>query len=191
MIAARLLTLALSTPEAPPPEIPPRAEQVAAAVLAAPEELRAGARVLAYGEDGDLEVARDGDNHLVCLADDPKKEGFHVACYHRELEPYMARGRELRAEGLRGMANREKRWAEIDAGELEMPKAPRALYALHGETYDPETKAITERYLRWVIFTPYATEKSTGLSPKASPGAPWIMFPGTAGAHIMINPPKE
>jgi len=37
------------------------------------------------------------------------------------------------------------------------------------------------------LATPY---RPTGLSTKASEGAPWLMAPGTAGAHIMINPPR-
>ena len=36
-----------------------------------------------------------------------------------------------------------------------------------------------------------ATPESTGLSTSpGAPGAPWLMYPGTPGAHIMINPPK-
>ena len=44
----------------------------------------------------------------------------------------------------------------------------------------------------WSVYTPYATEESTGLpaSPQA-PGAPWIMRPGTASSHIMVVQPRE
>lgn len=183
-----LLTAALVG--AAPSDIPPLDAQVAAARLAAPEDRRAEARVLAYAEDGRLVVARQGENDLVCLADDPKKSGFQAACYHRDLEPYMARGRELRAEGIEGQSNRQKRWDEVEAGALPFPKGPRTLYVLHGASYDAAKGEVREPYLRWVIFTPHATPESTGLSTAASPGAPWIMFPGTPGAHIMINPPK-
>jgi len=57
---------------------------------------------------------------------------------------------------------------------------------------DAETLAeIVEPYLRYVVYTPYATAESTGLPlDPPGPGGPWIMFPGTAGAHIMISPPK-
>jgi hypothetical protein len=41
-----------------------------------------------------------------------------------------------------------------------------------------------------VVYVPYATPESTGLS--TTPGtAPWLMYPGTPGAHIMISPPKK
>ena len=36
-------------------------------------------------------------NEMVCLADDPKQDGFSAACYHKDLDPFMGRGRELKA----------------------------------------------------------------------------------------------
>ena len=49
-------------------------------------------------------------------------------------------------------------------------------------------KVIGAKY-RYVVYVPFATQETTGLSlaPNA-PGHPWLMFPGTAGAHIMISP---
>ena len=38
-------------------------------------------------------------NKLICISDDPVKEGFNCVCYHKDLEPFMARGRALKAEG--------------------------------------------------------------------------------------------
>src|SRR5688572_15143318 len=76
--------------------------QVAAAVAAAPAELRDGAGVLGYHEKGKLVTLREGKNDMVCLAPDPARADFHVACYHKALEPFMARGRSLRAEGVKG-----------------------------------------------------------------------------------------
>lgn len=166
-------------------------EQIASALLAAPEDRRDGARVLGYTSAGTLVQLRPGTNDLVCLADDPKLEGFSAACYHRDLEPYMARGRALAAAGKDREASLKMRWAEIDAGKLEIPRSPRTLYVLRGKAYDPKAGTVDEAYLRWVIYTPYATSESTGLPTSAPPGAPWIMFPGTAGAHIMIMPAQS
>ena len=36
---------------------------------------------------------------MACLANSPGVDRWHVACYHRSLEPFMARGHELRAAG--------------------------------------------------------------------------------------------
>jgi hypothetical protein len=171
-------------------EIPPAAEQIAAAVLAAPKEKRDGAAVLGYDAAGKLVTLREGKNELICLADDPKVEAVSVACYHKDLEPFMARGRELEAEGAKGQDRHKQRWKEVDEGKVKMPREPRMLYVMTGKSYDAATGAIVDSYLRWVIYTPYATPESTGLTTK--PGTePWLMYPGTAGAHIMISPPKK
>jgi hypothetical protein len=172
-------------------DVPPAPVQIASAVLAAPEELRAGAEVLGYNEEGKLVTLREGKNELICLASDPRQESFSVACYHRDLEPYMARGRELSAEHVTGKERYDIRWKEIGAGKLSMPREPRTLYVLNGSGYDAATGKVSDSYLRWVIYVPYATAESTGLSTKPAENAPWLMYPGTAGAHIMINPAKK
>jgi hypothetical protein len=170
---------------------PPAADQIAAAVLAAPKEYRDAAAILGYNAQGALVTLRQGSNEMICLADDPSKESFSVACYHRDLEPYMARGRELVAQGVTGKERNVVRWKEIEEGKLAMPREPRTLYVLTGKSFDARTGKVTDSYLRWVIYVPFATPESTGLSTRPSDNAPWLMFGGTAGAHIMINPRKE
>jgi hypothetical protein len=167
-------------------------DQIASAIQAAPEELRAGAGVLGYGADGKLTTLRKGTNELICLADDPKDTRFSAACYHKDLEPYMARGRELEAQGIKGNERNEKyRWKEVKEGKLSMPKEPRMLYVLSGKGYDAASGKVIEGSLRWVVYVPFATAESTGLSTKAKRGEPWLMDAGTPGAHIMISPPAK
>jgi len=165
-------------------------EQIASAVLAAPEERRTGAAVLGYDGQGKLTTLRKGSNDLICLADKPSDNRFSVACYHKDLEPFMARGRELEAQGITGSERNEKyRWKEIRDGKLSMPREPRMLYVLSGKGYDVASGTVTNGSLRWVIYFPFATAESTGLSTKPKKGEPWLMDAGTAGAHIMISPP--
>jgi hypothetical protein len=171
--------------------IPSPEEQIAAAVLAAPADLREGAAVLGYNPQGELVTLRQGRNELICLANDPAKTSFSVACYHKDLEPYMARGRELAAQKVTGTKRNDIRWKEVADGKLSLPREPRTLYVLTGSGFDTGSGKVTDAYLRWVIYVPFATPESTGLSTKASDSAPWLMYPGTAGAHIMINPPKK
>src|SRR5690242_15907806 len=80
-----LLASAAAAADVPAPEV-----QVAAAVLAAPAELRDNAAVLGYNAQGEVVKLREGKNELICLASDPNGKRFSVACYHRDLEPYMA-----------------------------------------------------------------------------------------------------
>ncbi|MEL6543467.1 MAG: hypothetical protein AAFQ82_02505 [Myxococcota bacterium] len=164
--------------------------QIAGALKAAPEDRRAGAAVLGYDGKGSVIELREGANDLVCIADNPAREKFSAACYHKDLAAYMARGRELSAKGIGRQENLETRWKEIDAGALSMSKEPRTLYVVSGESFDEASGEVVKPYLRYVIYTPYATAQSTGLSTKGGDSVPWIMFPGTAGAHIMINPPR-
>jgi hypothetical protein len=171
-------------------DVPPADVQIAGAVLAAPAELRAGAAVIGYNAKGEQVTIREGKNEMVCLASDPAKTAFNVACYHKDLEPFMARGRELNAQKITGAKRTETRFKEIEEGKLPMPREPRTLYVLTGSSFVPATGKVENSYLRWVIYVPFATAESTGLSTKASEGAPWLMAPGTAGAHIMINPPR-
>lgn len=186
-----LVTTALGQAPAPAPAaIPAPDVQIAAAVLAAPPERRAGATVLGYDPKGVVVTLRAGTNDLVCLADDPQKPKLSVACYHKDLEPFMARGRELAAKGVTGEERENTRWKEIDAGTLKMPREPRTLSVLSGTSFDPATGQVADAYTRWVVYTPYATAESTGLSPIPVPGGPWIMNPGKPTAHIMISPER-
>ena len=200
MVPVLVLSLAALSAQAPPAAppaaapsvapVPPPAEQIAAAVLAAPADRRAGATVLGYDAAGKLVTLREGTNDQVCLADDPREAGIVVSCYHKDLEPFMARGRALVAESVKGPAREELRWKEIEAGTLKMPKEPRSLCVVSGASFDAAANTISEAYTRWVVYTPYATPESTGLSVTPVPGGPWLMFPGKPTAHIMINPPR-
>lgn len=187
---ALLLLAAVGQAPATPAAIPPAEAQIAAAVQAAPSDRRGGAAVLGYDAQGALVTLRAGTNDLVCLADDPKNPSFQVSCYHKDLEPFMARGRELVARGVKGEERETLRWKEIDAGTLKMPREPRTLYVLTGSGFDAATGQVADAYARWVVYTPYATAESTGLSQTPVPGGPWIMFPGKPTAHIMISPPR-
>lgn len=172
-------------------KIPPPDIQIKMAVLAAPEEKRAGAMVYGYDAQEKLVVLRKGTNEMVCLGDNPKYKGFSAACYHKDLEPYMARGRELRASGMSEDKATQTRDAEVKAGKLKMTSRQASLYVLSADEADCDytNGTVKNGYLRSVIYIPYATSESTGLPLKpAAPGMPWIMFPGTPRAHIMINP---
>ncbi len=173
----------------------PSAEiQIKTALLAAPQEQRENATIMGYSPKGELVVLRKGTNGMICLADDPAQKGFSAACYHQDLDPFMARGRELKKEGKSSKEIFDMREQEVKSGKLKMPKQPATLYVYSAsdDKYNPSTGDIQDGYLRYVIYIPYATAESTGLPLKPEfPGQPWIMDPGTHRAHIMINPPKN
>lgn len=189
---ALLVALAAVTPgveaQAAGPLLP-EARQVELAVTALPAEFQASATVLGYRQaGGELVQLRGGDGPFVCLADDPTDTRFHVPCYHRDLEPFMRRGREIRAAG-QGDRVDPLRFAEIDAGTLPMP-AMAALYSRNAAPgqWDPATGEIRTESRLHVIYVPGATAESTGLPIRPRADGPWLMDPGTPKAHVMFTP---
>ena len=161
---------------------------IAEALSALPEPLRDGAAVMAY-RGGELVMVLRGSNAMICLGDDPSREGWHVACYQKDLEPFMARGRELRAQGVTERPEIDKaRLAEIESGKLEFPDGPATLYSLFAEedAFNATTGEADGAQGLYVIYVPYATEQSLGVSVVSSRERPWLMSPGKPWAHIMI-----
>lgn len=172
------------------PQILPAEVQIAAAVAPLPEEFQKSATVLGYAADSkELVTLRATSGPFICLADNPSDDRFHTACYHRALEPFMARGRALRAEGHKDDVDKIRN-SEIDEGKLEMPKHPAALYSLTGPatSLDASTGAVTGAKQLYVIYVPFATAESTGLPTKPKGSHPWLMSAGTPKAHIMFTP---
>ena len=163
---------------------------IATALMAAPEASRANCKVIGYNMAGDFVTLKEGDNEFIILADDPNKDGFSAACYHKDLEPFMARGRALKAEGKSGQDIFAIREAEMKSGELKItPGSTLHIYYGSKTEYDPETSKVDGAQLRYVVYMPWATAESTGLPEvPMAPNHPWIMNPGTHRAHIMISP---
>jgi hypothetical protein len=184
-LALALVPVAACAQDAPmPAEL-----QIRLAVQAAPEEFRDGATVQGYTADGTFTTLREGSNGLICMAPNPAREDFEVSCHHAGLEPYFEMGRELSASGVTGNDRTQARWDAFTAGQLPIPYGS-INYILTGESFDATTAEIEGAFLRWVVYTPNATPENTGITARPAPGAPWLMFPGTPGSHIMIVPPQ-
>ena len=171
-------------------EIPPAEWQVKTALMAVPSDYREGAKVYGYDENGKLVTLREGSNAYIALADNPENKNFSTAAYHKDLEPFMARGRELRAEGKEADEIFKIREQEVRDGKLPMPD--KATLCVFSGTVNAETGEIENPYVRYVFYIPFATGASTGLpTTPTPPGHAWLMDPGTHRAHIMITPPKS
>ena len=138
--------------------------QIQAAVLAAPADKRDAATVLGYAKDKEMITLRKGSNELICLADDPNQNGFSASCYHRDLSPFMDRGRALKKSGKSPKEVDDIREAEVKAGKLAMPKQPSTLYVYSAPEarYDRTSGEVKEGNFRYVVYIPYATAESTG-----------------------------
>lgn len=161
--------------------------QIAAAVLPLPDSMRPGARVLGY-RGVDLVVLREGTNEMICLADDPRVRAFQVSCYHASLEPFMEKGRALRAAGItRREAVDSARLDEVKRGRIVMPSAAilSSVFA-ENDSFDALAGPPAGATALDVLYLPYATAETTGVSEQPAPDRPWLMFPGKPWAHVML-----
>lgn len=165
--------------------------RIATALMAAPAESREDCTVIGYNMAGEFVTLKEGSNQYICIADNPEQVGFNAACYHKSLEPFMARGRALRAEGKSATEIFDIREEEAKAGNLDMGEPGSTLHIYYGAktNYNPETSEVEGAQYRYVVYMPWATSESTGLPEKPlERNHPWIMNPGTHRAHIMISP---
>lgn len=168
-----------------------KAALITTALQAVAKDKRDSCTVKGYNLKGEFVTYKMGTNEIICLADDPRKDGFSAASYHESLEPFMARGRALKKEGKDGRKIFEIREREIKSGELKMGDAGSTLHVYYGPKakYNAETGTVPEAAHRFVVYLPFATSESTGLPEMPEePNHPWIMDPGTHKAHVMIIP---
>ena len=187
LLAAALIA---ASPAAAQRALPTVDQQIATAVLALPEIMRANATVMGWKTaGGKLEVLRQGTNGMICLAQFAVEEAFHVSCYHEGMDPFMARGRELRLQGITAPPKLDSiRYAEVREGKIKMPTQA-ALYQIFGNknSWDAITGKLTDVRNLFVVYIPGATAETTGLSTAPQQTGPWLMNAGTPKAHIMFT----
>ncbi|HEV8410771.1 MAG TPA: AarF/UbiB family protein, partial [Gemmatimonadaceae bacterium] len=119
VIVALALGAGAASAQAPSP-LPTPEQQIATAVLALPAPMQAGATVMGYRTADKLETLRAGKNGMICLAQFAVEKSFHISCYQEGMEPFMARGRELRAQGMKDPKVDTVRYAEVASGKIKM-----------------------------------------------------------------------
>jgi len=159
-------------------------EQNAQAVQVLPEDLRAGATVVTYDHaTGARKVLRQGTNFIECQPRSPD-DGF-TRCYNKALAPRRDLEAKLKAEKKSDKEIQDAVASAIKVGTIKPP--PTGMMSYRG--YDKR-----ERIQRlWVMSLPGATPPSAGVSDVSQrdaalegKGLPWMMLPGTPGAHVMI-----
>lgn len=159
------------------------AEEIQKAVLPLPEDLRAGATIYTYDEHGDRKILRQGTNMVECMPKDPA-DGF-TRCSNK----VTADRRDFQAK-LKAEKKSAKEIQEAVAQATKEGKLKPAPYGVMSYRYSDDDKRIK---LLWVMSVPGATPETTGVSTASQrdaalkgKGMPWMMLPGTPGAHIMI-----
>ena len=158
------------------------AEEIAAAVLPLPDDLKAGATIYNYDPSGDRKILRAGTNGVECMP--MGKDGF-TWCYSvatRDRRDFSAK--------LRGQGKPDKEIGELTAEATKSGAIKAAPMGAMMYRYSADPKRIK---LLWVMQVPNQTPESLGVSTGSQRdaglkghGMPWMMLPGTPGAHIMI-----
>jgi hypothetical protein len=165
-------------------------QQIAEATRILPEDLRTGATVVTYdAATGARKVLRQGTNFVECQ---PKMADGFERCYHKSLASRRDLEAKLRAQKKSDEDIQKAVAAAVKDGTLPQPS--KAMMSYRG--FDK-----TDRIQNlWVMSMPNATPEAVGVSTVsqrdnalAGHGLPWMMLPGTPGAHIMIpiNPPAK
>ena len=157
--------------------------RIAEAVEILPADLRAGATVVTYDTaTGERKVLRQGTNFLECQ---PRMADGFTRCYNKALAPRRDMEAKLRAEKKSDKEVQEAIAAAVKSGALK--PAPPGMMAYRGYDKRDRIKNL------WVVSLPNATPDSVGVSTVSQrdaalegKGLPWMMLPGTPGAHIMI-----
>ncbi|MGI9204161.1 MAG: hypothetical protein ACR2Q3_09130, partial [Woeseiaceae bacterium] len=139
-------------------------------LLALPEHLREGTTV-AYFDEGNRVVLREGNNGLTCQPDDPETSGFAAWCYPKSHDAYTQRWYELAAQGKESDEVNEIIAAEIESNKLEWP-AVAVNYNLRGPSLDTAV-------LLTVVYVPFSTGESIGVTEERQFNRPWLMLAGT------------
>ncbi len=159
-------------------------QKIAEAVLPLPADLQADATVYTYDPDtGERVVLRQGTNQVECQPPNPAAE--NTICASARSGAGRDLSAKLRAEGKSGQEIQAAMAAAREAGDIPGSSFGEMMYFLRHN--DRQIK------LLWVMLVPGATPESIGVSTQnqrdnalAGHGRPWLMRPGTPGAHIMI-----
>ena len=157
--------------------------QITEAVEILPADLRAGATVVTYDPaTGERKVLRQGTNFIECQ---PRMADGFSRCYNKSLSPRRDMEAKLKAEKKSDKEVQEAIAAAVKTGALK-PPAP-AMMSYRG--YDKRDRIQN----LWVVSLPNRTPESVGVSTTSQrdaalegKGLPWMMLPGTPGAHVMI-----
>jgi hypothetical protein len=174
------------------PQVPPASQQIAAAVLPLPPNMREQAAVLGYAPDRSLVTLRQGSNGMVCTAGPPGSTDFDVRCYHESFMPLIRRVRELRVGDMKEDEITRTIDTEVKARKLTLPDHPTAGYRMLGPIsgYNPAANTVSKEIRSWQsIHFPYKNAAEIGLPEEGQVARtmPYVMASGTFWSHVMIE----
>ena len=173
------------------PELLDREKEIALALSAAPEHLRAGAAVWVLEKNGFVRV-RESANGFGCLVNRDHPLNRKPTCYDAEgvatIVPKVLRVGELLMQG--------KPLPEINAeiqegfrtGKFISPRRPGVAYMLSGDIrrFDSASGSVVSFPPHVMFYAPNLTDRDIGSTGDGSGGLPFIAYPGPQAYMIMM-----
>jgi hypothetical protein len=173
------------------PELLPQDREMAMALGAAPEHLRAEAGVYVLGESGFVRV-KESRNGFTCLVNRDHPRALKPTCWDAEgtatIVPKVLRVGQLLMQ--------QKSLAEIDrdiaegfrTGRFRPPSRPGIAYMLSGDIKNVTPAGVSSFPAHVMIYAPNLTNADIGVTPEAlkmNPKLPFIAYEGPHGYFIV------
>jgi hypothetical protein len=157
-------------------------DKIAQAVTPLPDDLKAGAGVYEYDDNGNRVTLREASNHVECQ---PRDDNGFTICWGTASAARRDYSAKLSAEGLSGADLQAALSKAEDEGKIKPFPAGTMLY----RAYDKDDRI----QLLWVVLLPESASDELAMSTLsqrdnalAGEGRPWMMREGSSGAHLMI-----
>lgn len=152
---------------------------IARAVLAAPQNMQAGATVVKWKPDFTYETLRQGTNKIFCFdrSGEPGQAAFAVQCTSLGNLARVAQNRKIESE-----PDTAKRRLLVESMEKDGTRVKPEFGSFFKSMNGPDQE---HARIHTTIAVPGATKESMGLPDNPTAGGAWIMNAGTTTAHIM------
>lgn len=171
---------ALAQPPAATTAAPSSTDPIERALAAAPRNMKEGATVIKWNDDGTYETLKKGTNKLVCYdrSGQPGRQPFAVQCTSIANLERVKQNRKF--EAVLDRAERQKMIDEAEKGGTRVkPEFGSVWLDMNG----PDQ---AHARIHTTIAVPGATSQTLGVPDNPKDGGVWIMNAGTTTAHLMI-----
>ena len=186
-----LMTLASQAPAAAPvPFKRPanEAEEIARALAALPETMRADAGVYVLGPKG-YRLARAGTSGITCLVSRSRPDTQEPICWDREgsetILPLALAKAEWQAAGAAEAEITKRENEGFATGRFRAPRRAGVSYMLSAENWVFNGERVVRYHPHVMVYAPYVTSADIGGGSK-DPYAPWVLNPGSPHAYIIV-----
>ena len=172
------------------PEVLPLADEIALAISAAPEYLRAGAGVWVLERNG-FRKERESSNGFTCIVNRDAPMNRKPTCYDAEgtrtILPKVVRWGNLLMAGVSADSIRKEITAGFHDGTYKPPSRAGVAYMLSGDIRVQGANGVMTSFPPHMMFyAPNITNEDIGVSHQALVADPWLPQVGYQGPHGYI-----